>query len=151
MRRPAMVRCSLVMLVVVTMRAWVSAAEPDGAAIEFEREGMLFRLVSPKRYDIDRPDLYLSETEVTNATHAAYLTETKGRKGDADVLKAFESKRLLYDTASPSYWIDNKERVWRESEHPVGTEDQPVSLVNVEQAEAFCAWLTKRHPKRGTF
>src|SRR6218665_3204877 len=48
---------------------------------------LVFHRVSPAAEQLDYPDFYVQETEVTNAQFKAFLDATRRTKDDADVLR----------------------------------------------------------------
>jgi formylglycine-generating enzyme required for sulfatase activity len=130
----------------------------DGV-IRLDGHDMSFRRVSPRQYGYDRSDFYMLETEVTNAVYARYLRATGKTKGDTELASLLEKReaerratgRWTSSTTDPMYEINDNTRLWKDATPPPGAEQHPVVLVNLEQASAFCEWLTRAHPDLGTF
>lgn len=137
------------------------------------REGMVFRKISPAQHARDRPDFFMLETEVANGMYSKYLRATAQTKNDyavydrhiAEIVQ--ESKTYLRQQSrehwySPHYGstgpldassarLMNRMVLW-DGQHPrFGQEVLPVTLVTVQDAEDFCAWLTSLYPELGTF
>jgi formylglycine-generating enzyme required for sulfatase activity len=142
-------------------------------------EKAVFRKISPRRYEIDYPVFYLLETEVTNRLYREYVRATGKRKDDADVLatrrqrrpKAYHREikdgpvdqdgwqlvgegRVITATISlggHDYSIKGDKTIWRDGDYPPGLDDYPVALVTLDDATAFCEWLSKTYPGKGLF
>ncbi|HUR55568.1 MAG TPA: SUMF1/EgtB/PvdO family nonheme iron enzyme [Gemmataceae bacterium] len=122
-------------------------------ALSLDDPPMRFLRISPNRYGFEADDFFMLESEVTNAMYSAFLVATGANKGDEEVVAAIARRRAShsFSTADPSYGSDNPDLRWNGNRPPAGKEEFPVGMVNARQASAFCAWLTKRHPGRGTF
>lgn len=106
------------------------------------------------RVDFDEPidgnpNIFVSETEITNLMYAMYLSDTNQIRDDSTLEKA--SKQPTYSTASTVIWIDDTSALWRGGVIPQMREDHPVSLVTIAEATTYCNWLTARYRLDGTF
>ncbi len=114
---------------------------------------MVFRRVSPKKYEKKGADYFLLETEVTNVMYADYLKATKRSKGDEKSWQKMMDlkKRTTFSTTDPCYFIRDKATLWSGNNPPRGKEEHPVTVLDVHEGAAFCEWLTNKYPKFGTF
>jgi formylglycine-generating enzyme required for sulfatase activity len=114
---------------------------------------LVFRLVSPNEYEIDYPDFYVLETEVTNAQFKAYLVATERTKDDSDVLNIIKEreKSHVFSTGDIPYRIEDESTIWRGGNYPDGLQDHPVALVTLHDATGFADWLNQTHGETGVF
>lgn len=112
---------------------------------------LIFRRVSPRKHEIDYPDYFVLETEVTNAQYKAYLDATRKTKDDTDVLRIIRQReeRRLFSTGDISYSIEDASTIWRDGKFPSGLGNHPVALITLPDAVVFADWLAKSHPKAG--
>jgi sulfatase modifying factor 1 len=88
-------------------------------------------------HTVDLPEYWISPYEVTNAQYAAFVRATGHRApsiGRAEFVPPdrFAAFKQIADRFA-----------WRGGTYPPGRGDHPATLLEVEDAEAFCAWLTK--------
>ncbi|MEI8246487.1 MAG: SUMF1/EgtB/PvdO family nonheme iron enzyme [Lentisphaerota bacterium] len=110
----------------------------------------IFKRINPAHYNIQYPDFYMLETEVTNAMFKEYLAATGKRKDDTDVLEIVSSKRAT-TTVSAIYSIQDKSAIWHDNKYPQGQDNRPVVMITFLDAQAFCKWLSETHPELGLF
>jgi formylglycine-generating enzyme required for sulfatase activity len=128
--------------------------------IALKEDGLIFRRISPKQYGIEAPDYYVLETEVSNRMYLRYLNETKKDKGDDEALKRHMKRKedfeknfsaIAFSTADAAESIIDPEWLWAENAPKKDQLDFPVAYISVEDAAAYCEYLTKKHPDLGTF
>jgi formylglycine-generating enzyme required for sulfatase activity len=91
--------------------------------------------------------------------YAQYLRCIKKDKGDRELYRQEKERReemerhgtFTWNSASPSYDVDNESLLWTGRTPPEGKSSFPVALVRYSDATGFCTWLTKRHPEMGEF
>lgn len=88
-------------------------------------------------HTVDLPEYWISPHEVTNAQYAAFVRATGRRPpsvGRAEFVppERFAAFKQIADRFA-----------WTRGSYPPGRGDHPATLLKVEDAEAFCAWLTK--------
>lgn len=140
------------------------------AAIVIKPGPAQFRFIhiSPAAYQLDYPDFYMLETEVTNRQFFLYTRATDDRKNDFKVVKAIadQEKRntrvthrsdhtveveRVFSTGDIPYSVTDAKAIWRHGSYPKGLDDYPVALVTLGDAQRFCAWLNKTFPQYGLF
>jgi len=138
--------CCLLLVVTTPL-----VAETTNAIIEIKLgvdQTLVFRRISPQSYQIDYPDFYVLETEVTNAQYQAYLDATSRTKDDTDVLQIIK-ERGLPTTGDIPYSIEDASTIWRDGVFPSGLEDHPVALVTLPDVVAFADWVGETHHNNG--
>jgi len=115
------------------------------------KQALEFRRVSPATYEIDYPDFYVLESEVTNSQFLTYLAATKQTKDDTDVLTTIKDrdKRNFFSTGDIPYRIEDESTIWRDGAFPDGMEDHPVALVTLHDASGFAKWVSSTHSDVG--
>ncbi len=136
-------------------------AEQNSLEIEVGEARAIFVKVSPRNHEIDYPDFYLQETEVTNRMFREYLRATSKTKDDSEVIKIVRDRApktdkdgaivVEFSTGGIPYDVRDEKMTWRDGDFPRGTEEHPVALVTLSEAHAFCEWLSKTHPGKGLF
>jgi len=113
---------------------------------------LTFKKISPEIYDIDYPDFFVLETEVTNQQFKIYLDANKLTKDDTDVLKVIQKRRKsgFSTTADIPYRIEDESTIWRNGSYPKGLQDHPVPLVTLLDATKLGNWLNEKN-ETGTF
>ena len=114
---------------------------------------LVFRRVSPAAHQLDYPDIFVLETEVTNAQFKAYLDATGGTKDDSEVLRilAERKKSGVISTGDTPYSIEDETTIWWKGRYPERLDDHPVALVTLDEAAAFGDWLSRKHEGAGLF
>jgi hypothetical protein len=194
--RIAVWRAAAAVALLSTTVARLPGAEPAGTnelSVDVGEAKAIFRKISPRTAQIDYPDFYLLETEVTNRLYREYLRATKKSKDDVAIVEADKQRfqeavaaqrrksesgveyrngrpvlKIPSPTARPgvvrvdvtetnvrmagSYYLDTNERMlWSQGDYRTGLDEHPVAFVTLPEAEAFCDWLSERHPKLGMF
>jgi hypothetical protein len=136
-------------------------AGQNSVEIEVGEAKAVFVKVSPRNYEIDYPDFYFQETEVTNRMFREFLRATGKTKDDTDFIKIVRDRApkrnkdgalvLTFSTGDIPYSVRDEKMIWRDGEFPSGTEEHPVALVTLPEARAFCEWLSKTHSDKGLF
>ncbi len=135
--------------------AIANAGEPgDDSTVRLEigaNEPLVFRLISPRGYEIEYPDFYMLETEVTNAQFKAYLDATGKTKDDTEVLRIVRQREenRTSSTGDISYSIEDASTIWRAGRYPDGLGEHPVALITLGDASDFAKWLTQTNAKAG--
>jgi hypothetical protein len=124
-------------------------ADRTEGAIELVDLGLVLLRVDFDEPIDGNPNIFVSETEITNLMYAMYLSDTNQIRDDSTVEEA--SKQPTYSTASTIISIDDPSALWRGGAIPKMREDHPVSLVTIAEATTFCNWLTGRYQLDGTF
>jgi iron(II)-dependent oxidoreductase len=120
---------------------------------------MTFRRISPRQYGTNSNDFFLLETEVTNEMYERFLKAAGRSKGDLELAaveraRAAEwkrSRKITVSSASPVYDLGNPALLWSHNAPPPGMGQYPVALITIDDAKAFCHWLTNRYASVGTF
>lgn len=114
---------------------------------------LVFRRVSPATDQLDYPDFFVLETEVTNAQFKAYLDATSRTKDDSEVLRIIGERRKSNEisTGDIPYSIEDETTIWRKGRYPEGLGDHPVALVTLDEAAAFGEWVSSQHEGAGLF
>lgn len=114
---------------------------------------VVFRLIEPSADDIKYSDFYIQETEVTNRQFKQFLIDTKQTKDDAEVVEAVDRMRKsgVRSTGDVPYRIEDPESIWKNGDYPAGQDTFPVALVTLPDAQAYCKWLSEKHPQLGLY
>ena len=134
-----------------------SAAAPEAKAqiqVPLGKSNAVFRLVSPRKMEIDYPDYYLLETEVTNLQFRDYLLAMHKTKDDSEVLakvKKRDETGEFPSTGDVPLSVEDPDTIWHDNDFPRGLENHPVAHVTLHDANDFCRWLSERHAEVGTF
>lgn len=112
---------------------------------------LTFKRVSPQNYDIEYPDFFVLETEVTNQQYKIYLDAENLTKDDTDVVRVLRKRRnsRYFTTGDIPYRIEDESTIWRNGSYPKELQDHPVALVTLHDATNFGNWLNKKY-KTGT-
>ena len=139
--------------VLVAATTWADEPSDDGSVrLQLDSDqSLVFRLVSPGEYEIDYPDFYMLETEVTNAQFKAYLNATGKTKDDTVVLGIVRKReeRRVFTTGDIPYSIEDAATIWRAGKYPDGLGDHPVALVTLHDATDFAEWVTRSSTEAG--
>ena len=132
-------------------------ANVDNDVFELKELGLVFRRI-PMDEEIDGVgELFLSETEVTNAMYKHYLNKTGKTKldklpddfGQPHPLDTEDRRHVRIRRFGPV--VHNVESLWRQNDFPEGKHDHPVAFVTILEAIEFADWLNKRFKRAGTF
>ncbi len=126
----------------------------DQEVIKLDGGELIFRRIDPSKYDKKLDGFFLLESEVTNQMFARYLREAGKVKEDWKWWREEKSRRekgIHGHTASTVYDVDNEDLLWQENTPPKGRGNYPVAFIRHADAEAYCAWLSKRHSVLGVF
>lgn len=131
------------------------------------KQTLVFRRVSPAAEQLDYPDFYVQETEVTNAQFKAFLDATGRTKDDSEVLRIVREREpkttkcpdgnsgtvssFSLTIGAVSYSLEDETTIWREGRYPEGLGEHPVALVTLDDATAFADWLNRTHKTAGLF
>ena len=139
--------------VLVAATTWADEPSDDGSVrLQLDSDqSLVFRLVSPGEYEIDYPDFYILETEVTNAQFKAYLNATGKTKDDTVVLGIVRKReeRRVFTTGDIPYSIEDAATIWRDGKYPDGLGGHPVALVTLHDATDFAEWVTRSSTEAG--
>jgi formylglycine-generating enzyme required for sulfatase activity len=87
------------------------AVDTHSVEISIGTEKAIFRKISPQVYQVDYPEFYLLETEVTNRMYREYLRSTGKRKDDTEVLEIVRDREqpliIAHDEIN-DVTVDNK-------------------------------------------
>ena len=123
-------------------------ADPNVKSFEIAKDvTLVFRKISPKSQEIEYPEFFVLETEITNRQFKAYLDDKKLTKDDTDVLKIVrerEKSRSL-STGDVPYRIEDEDTIWRKGAYPKGLDNHPVTLITLHDATNFANWLCEKH------
>jgi sulfatase modifying factor 1 len=86
---------------------------------------------------VDLPDYWIAREEVTNAQYAAFVRATARPAPSVGRAEFVPPDRLAAFQAIAGRFA------WTGGRFPPGRGDHPATLLRVQDAEAFCAWLTK--------
>lgn len=136
-----------------------SPALPSDIAVSLPglAEDLVFRKITPAKYNLDYPEFWILETEVTNRAFQSYLRANKRTKDDTHILAHSARPKRDADTFSSfsssagSDDIDDPDTAWRAGEFPTGMGDHPVACITLDEANNFCQWLNQLHGKQGFF
>lgn len=144
-------------LIPVLLLAACSGPSVAAATDVLDVDGLAFRRVSPRSYGRPGADFYLLETEVTNGMYLKYLLETgrvkdeeRSFKGESPEMKKRREEGWS-STVDSAFDSKNESLRWKDNRPPKGAEEYPVALLTLNDALAYCKWLTERHPERGVF
>ena len=139
----------LILLPALSVNAQRSAkVDPNVKSLDIaENVTLIFRKISPKSQEIEYPDFFVLETEVTNSQFKAYLDEKKQIKDDTDVLAIIRKRRKsrTFSTGDVPYRIEDETTIWRKGAYPKGLENHPVTLITLHDATNFANWLCEKH------
>lgn len=126
------------------------ATKPDTNTKSLEiakNVSLVFKKISPKSHDIEYPEFFVLETEVTNRQFKAYLDAKKLTKDDTDVLKIIRKreKSSVMSTMSIPYKIKDESAIWRKGSYPHGLDDHPVTVITLDDATNFAKWVNENH------
>lgn len=84
------------------------------------------------------PEFRITRHEVTNAQYAAFVRATGHARPGAQGDPAFVPPERL-----PAFREIAAQYAWTERGYPAGKAEHPVTLVTIDDALAFCAWLSE--------
>lgn len=148
--------CVRALCVVLLTGATYADQPSDDGAVRLQigsNQTLVFRRVSPSKYEVDYPHFYMLETEVTNAQFKAYLDATGKTKDDTGVLEIVRQreKSRVSSTGDIPYSVEDPTTIWRVGKYPDGLADHPVALITLHDASGFAKWLTQSHTEAGLF